>query len=126
LDQTDTTLESSNQSRRIKREIKTTVVMIKLFCRKKHAEKELCPDCTDLMNYTLRRVDKCRFALNKPTCANCTVHCFKPFYQEKIRQVMAFSGPRMSYRHPLLTIFHLLDKLRKPAAQIPHKKAKDI
>ncbi|NQU66142.1 MAG: nitrous oxide-stimulated promoter family protein [SAR324 cluster bacterium] len=114
MNQTDTAPETISQTRRIRREIKTTVVMINLYCQKQHATKALCLDCTDLLNYTMRRIDKCRFSINKPTCANCTVHCFKPFYREKIRQIMAFSGPRMSYRHPILTLFHFMDKFRKP------------
>jgi hypothetical protein len=39
--------------------------------------------------------------------------------RETVREVMAFSGPRMTARHPILALCHLLDGLREPP---PHPK----
>jgi hypothetical protein len=41
------------------------------------------------------------------------MHCYKPAMREKIKDVMRYSGPRMSYRHPLLALFHFIDGFRK-------------
>jgi hypothetical protein len=36
--------------------------------------------------------------------------------REKVKQVMRYAGPRMLWRHPLLTLGHLWDEVtRKPA-----------
>lgn len=102
-------------AKRVAREVKTIEVMVEIFCRRTHQSEEIpCGECQDVLRYAKKRIDKCPFLTNKPTCANCTVHCFKPSYRQKVKQIMAFSGPRMSYLHPVLTIFHFLDKLRKP------------
>lgn len=104
-------------SRRIRRELKTVRVMIELYCQAHHeaAEGELCPECRDLWSYARQRVERCPFGLDKPTCLTCTVHCFAPQRKEQIRDVMRFAGPRMSWRHPVLTFFHFVDG-RRPAA----------
>jgi hypothetical protein len=61
----------------------------------------------------MQRLEKCPFEEGKTTCARCPVHCYKPEMREKIRAVMRYSGPRMLYRHPMLTIFHIIDGRRK-------------
>ncbi len=33
--------------------------------------------------------------------------------REQIRAVMRYAGPRMVYRHPMMTLFHFVDGLRK-------------
>ena len=35
--------------------------------------------------------------------------------REKIREVMRYAGPRMSYRHPLLAFYHFFDGMKKEA-----------
>jgi hypothetical protein len=103
-------------SRRIRRELKTVRVMIELYCRAHHEADAggLCSECRELWDYARQRVERCPFGLDKPTCLNCTVHCYKPRRREQIREVMRFAGPRMSWRHPVLTIFHFIDGRRQP------------
>ncbi len=104
----------SNDHRRIKRERKTVEAMIRLYCRDHHGgEDELCPECGELLNYALARLDRCPFQENKPTCAKCPVHCYKPDRREKVRAVMRYAGPRMLRRHPVLAVLHLIDGFRK-------------
>ncbi len=90
--------------------------MIEIYCRENHSRAgELCPDCQQLAGYALQRIEKCPFQENKPTCAKCPIHCYKPDMRERVRQVMRFSGPRMLLAHPILAILHLLDgKFQKP------------
>lgn len=45
----------------------------------------------------------------KPICARCPIHCYKPVMRERIREMMRYAGPRMLRRHPILAIRHLLE-----------------
>jgi predicted amidophosphoribosyltransferase len=94
------------------REYKTIQKMIGLYCRDRHHDGEsgeLCSSCLELLSYAKTRLEKCPYAGDKPTCARCPVHCYKPALREKIRAVMRYAGPRMIWRHPLLAIRHLMD-----------------
>jgi predicted amidophosphoribosyltransferase len=98
----------------MKRERKTIEAMIRLYCRDHHGgEGELCSECEELLDYALARLDRCPFRENKPTCAKCPVHCYKPDMREQVRAVMRYAGPRMLRRHPVLAVLHLIDGFRK-------------
>ena len=58
------------------KEMRTVYEMIHLYCRKKHKEKELCPECLDLYEYAKMRIEKCPFMETKTFCSQCKVHCF--------------------------------------------------
>ena len=77
----------------------------------------LCADCAALLSYAGQRLERCPFQENKPTCANCTVHCYNAQMRARIREVMRYAGPRMLLRHPVLAVHHLLDG-RRPAPQL--------
>ena len=91
------------------REKKTVAMMIRLYCRKKHGSKELCPECEALIQYAMVRSNKCPFIETKTFCSNCRVHCYKPEMREKIRAVMRFSGPRMIFSHPVMAVCHVME-----------------
>lgn len=98
-----------NQNR-LQRERKTIRAMIELYCRRHHHPAEaLCPECQQLMDYAMQRIERCPFKENKPTCANCTVHCYKPAMRQQVRQVMRYAGPRMLVYHPILAMMHFVD-----------------
>lgn len=100
--------------RKREREKQTVALMIRLYCRKKHAgKKQLCPECRELLDYAMARSDKCPFMETKTFCSNCRVHCYRPEMREKIRMVMRFSGPRMVAYHPVLAIRHVLESKRE-------------
>ena len=73
------------------------------------------------MGYATRRLDRCVFGDDKPTCANCTVHCYSEAMREQVRAVMRYAGPRMLRRHPILAIRHVIDG-RRPAPALPQAK----
>jgi hypothetical protein len=101
--------------RRLDRERRTIEVMVDLYCRDHHGRRDgLCDRCTELEEYALARLDQCTFGDAKPTCANCTVHCYRPEMRERVREVMRYSGPRMLLRHPVLAIAHIRDGRRRP------------
>ncbi|MFA5629321.1 MAG: nitrous oxide-stimulated promoter family protein [Dehalococcoidales bacterium] len=101
------------ENKRIKRERKTIVTMIGMYCKGNHHTAELCPECAELQEYALKRLDLCPFGEGKTTCAKCPVHCYKPQMRERVRVVMRYSGPRMTYTHPIQAVYHVIDNRRK-------------
>ena len=95
---------------RISRENRTVQIMIGMCCADKHSARELCPACRELATYTMERLD---FQEKKTTCSRCPMRCYVAPMREKIREVMRYSGPRMTFRHPILAFLHLLDEGRK-------------
>ncbi len=103
------------------RERQTITAMLEIYCQDQHASKgNLCEECQELLEYSLSRLELCPYQEDKPTCAKCPVHCYKPAMREKVRLVMRYAGPRMLRRHPGLTVRHLLDGLRKTPAKPGH------
>ena len=99
------------QQRRLARERGTIETMIRLYCRGNgHAPRPLCAECSELLAYAGQRIEKCPFRADKPTCAQCPVHCYKPDRREQVRRVMRYAGPRMMLAHPVLTLRHYLDE----------------
>lgn len=103
-----------NPDPRITREKRTVEVMMRIFCRDHRARSEgLCGRCTRLLDYAHRRLDTCPFQGAKPACNRCRVHCYSPCMRDRVKAVMRYAGPRMLARHPVLSLFHVLDKWRK-------------
>ena len=106
---------------RLARESRTMGHMVRLYCRAHHgshgghgdAGAAPCPRCREFLAYADRRLQKCPYGEDKPTCANCPVHCYKRAPREFARTMMGYSGPRMMLRHPWLALRHLLDGRRK-------------
>lgn len=92
---------------KIKREKQTVERMIRLYCRKKEGNKELCPECEKLRDYAFRRLERCKFGNAKSTCKKCPVHCYSPQMRGRIREVMRWAGPRMMLYHPVAALKHL-------------------
>lgn len=55
---------------KIEREKRTIELMIKIYCKKKHKEKELCPECSELLEYALKRLTYCKFGEEKVLVVN--------------------------------------------------------
>jgi len=109
---------------RFQREKKTIGAMIQLHCHDIHGRtSSLCDECGDMQGYAFFRLDKCPFGADKPTCAKCIVHCYKPGMRERIKELMRYSGPKMTFRHPILALFHVVDsyiyKPRRKAHGLP-------
>ncbi len=110
--------ELVTRTRRMRREWHTMKVMIECYCAGKHDSggHGLCPECQVLLTYASLRLERCRFGEAKPTCANCPVHCYAGEKREQVKQVMRYAGPRMLWKHPILSLFHWLDGLREAPA----------
>ena len=98
---------------RLDREKRTVAAMIEIYCHARHRPVDgLCTECEQLYSYAIERIDKCPFKQDKPTCAKCAVHCYKPEMREKVRQVMRYAGPRMLLMHPVLSLRHYMDEFK--------------
>ena len=87
--------------------------MAAMYCRARHGRGEsLCAACREFLAYALKRLENCPFGAGKPTCANCAIHCYSPQRREQAAQIMRYAGPRMLWRHPILTLLHFLDRRR--------------
>lgn len=95
-----------------KMEAETLHKMIVIYCKQIHGgfNQELCPECQEIEQYALTRIDKCPYAEQKPVCSKCRIHCYKPEMRDRIKKIMRYSGPRMLTKHPLLTIRYLYRK----------------
>ncbi len=95
-------------------EAKTMEVMVAMYCHDLHGlQGGLCDECQGLVAYAHARLERCPYQEGKTTCAKCPIHCYRPAVREQMRAVMRYAGPRMLWRHPILTAVHLWDGLRK-------------
>ncbi|EDB0153790.1 nitrous oxide-stimulated promoter family protein [Salmonella enterica] len=106
--------------KRIAREKLTIKKMIALY-------ESQCPQVSTvqghydaLFAYAQKRLDKCVFGEEKPACKQCPVHCYQPAKREEMKQIMRWAGPRMLWRHPVLTVRHLIDD-KRPVPELPEK-----
>jgi len=105
-------------------EKKTVLLMIKLYCKNHHGTTygNLCSQCSELFDYSLKRIEHCPLNPSKPPCSECTIHCYKPELREFIQSVMRYSGPRMIFIHPIIAIKYLIyKKLKKINTNISDK-----
>ncbi|OHB78055.1 MAG: hypothetical protein A2W31_16635 [Planctomycetes bacterium RBG_16_64_10] len=110
------------ESARLTRAGKTVAAMIRIYCGGLHDRRSaLCEECAALYAYAIDRLDRCPLKSEKPTCAQCLIHCYKADRREQIRAVMRYAGPRMLWRHPLLAVGQLLDG-RRPVPSPPVKR----
>ena len=112
---------------RLARERKLVQAMIAVHCRDLHGsvcgERELCASCAELAENAAQRLARCPFGAGKPTCAKCTVHCYRADMRERVRQVMRSSGPKMLWHHPWLAFLHEVVDVRRPTPELPKKRA---
>lgn len=110
-----------------RKEIKDLKVLLQftaVFCRVKHTgdtsiiatdEAEfqqlplhkypVCKECRKFLLYALERRLRCPLE-EKPLCKHCPVHCYKPEYREKVREIMRFSGRHLIMRGRLDLLWH--------------------
>jgi hypothetical protein len=102
-------------SNKVKVDARTLEAMLRIYCVDRHGKAGvLCAECRELLDYALARLAKCPFGERKPTCAKCTIHCYKPDMRARAREVMKYSGPRMLVAHPVLAVRHVVQGLCNP------------
>lgn len=98
---------------RLRREYRTMERMVGIWCADRHGGSAArCEECRAFLDYAAKRLEKCPYGEDKPTCAKCPIHCYKRAQREQAREIMRYAGPRMTLRHPWLALMHVVDKLR--------------
>ena len=119
---------ASNLAAKIEAEKKTLALMVGIYCRgKAHPGRAargpapdgsgLCPTCQELVDYAFERIDRCPCMETKTFCSVCETHCYKPAMRERVREAMAYAGPRMMRYDPKGAIAHLRAKRAAKKAQ---------
>lgn len=110
-----------------RKEIKDLKVLLQftaVYCRVKHDDEKsavttdehelqglpfqmypVCKDCRDFLLYAFERRLRCPLE-EKPLCKHCPVHCYKPGYRKKVREIMRFSGQYLIMRGRLDLLWH--------------------
>ena len=102
---------TDDYSERILSERKVLETMVSMYCRGNHGGDTMCPECRELMEYAFLRLDECPYRKESPSaCKDCPTPCYDDDMRQRIRQVMRYSGPRMLFTHPILTIGHMRNR----------------
>lgn len=117
---------AASSKKRIERERKTIKVLVRLYCKDHHRGdgRVLCDACDTFLQYANKRLSRCPYQSQKPTCANCPIHCYKKDMQEQARAIMRYSGPRLLFSHPILALMHVIDGWKKEPAMVRNIKMK--
>ena len=65
----------------------------------------VCDSCREFLSYAIERRLRCPLD-PRPVCKHCHVHCYKPDYREKVREIMRFSGKYLMMRGRLDLLWH--------------------
>jgi len=96
----------------ITRERITFEKMLSIYCGGHHSEP-ICSECDELRSKLKEILASCPFGESKPLCSQCSANCVDPEMRQRVMDVMHYSGPRMLFRHPTLTMLHFLDMRKK-------------
>jgi hypothetical protein len=66
---------------------------------------QICPDCREFLAYAVARRIQCPLD-PKPVCKQCEVHCYKPVYRQRVKDIMRFSGKHLLLRGRLDLLWH--------------------
>jgi hypothetical protein len=104
---------------------KTVRAMVHIYCHDLHgqARGRLCAGCAALAEYADYRLARCPFGATKTTCRECPIHCYRPAERAEMKRVMRHAGPRMLWRHPVLTVRHLWLERQGPPPWPPRRSA---
>lgn len=98
------------------REYTTIHKMIRMYCNGHNhtldADAELCPECAALSQYAYERLQACPRMEEKTFCSSCPIHCYSADMRARVKEVMAWAGPRMMLYDPKGAMRHLIDTKR--------------
>ena len=95
-----------NINTKIEKEKKIVELMIMKYCKGHKHLNPPCGDCGKLIEYVSQRIELCPFMETKTYCSNCKGHCYNSDMQKKIKVVMRYSGWRMIFSNPIITVDH--------------------
>ena len=99
---------------RTERDRKTLEAIGRIYCSAHHDtspkdETGLCTSCRQVIDQTLQRATACPFD-HEGNCQDCSIHCQRGEAQQRIKEIMRYAAPRMTFLHPLMTAEYLLKK----------------
>lgn len=110
------------QNKYIADEVRTIRLMTEIYCHAHHGtDSELCEECQAFFEYARKRLACCPYGDKKPVCKKCRIHCFGKDFKTKAKEIMAYSGPRLMLRHPILSLRHIAAVFRE-APEKPGRK----
>lgn len=92
---------------KIQKEKNIVKLMIMKYCKGQKHSSIPCENCSGLIEYVEKKLDLCPFMETKTYCSNCKIHCYSPNMREHIKEIMRYSGPRMIFSNPIITIDHI-------------------
>ena len=111
---TRTKQKTARDKRRLERDNKTVMAMAKLYCHDHHrglqGKNGLCTECSEIVTYAFLRTEKCPH-FHKGVCESCEIQCYTRSMRAGIKNIMAYSGPRMITHHPVMAIRHVIKKI---------------
>lgn len=90
----------------VEREKELLMIMISIY------EKGHHQDLSELKEYALKRIECCPRKEEKSFCSSCPVHCYQKKFRSQIKEVMKYSGKRMIFKYPVITIKHLINTVK--------------
>src|SRR6056297_90918 len=96
---------------RLEMEKKVLRKMVHIYCRGNHSKNSPCSECMEVINYGLNKIDSCIYGINKPFCSKCTIHCYEENMKKKVKDIMRYSGPRIIFYHPIISLKHFLSSI---------------
>lgn len=110
----------------MRRDEKTLYAMASIYCKDHHRgdssdsdkvgnrldDQGLCCQCAETVAYSIERTKRCPNE-HKGNCEDCDIHCYRPEERARIREIMAYAGPRMFTKHPIMTFFYLKKKFAR-------------
>jgi len=98
-------------TKRLKIEKKVFEKMVLIYCKNNHQKKPPCDNCKEILKYGLGKIENCYYGENKPFCSKCKIHCYKDDMKKKVKEIMRYSGPRIFFYHPLISLKHLISSI---------------
>ena len=93
----------------------------RIYCDAHHGQADkdssgLCPFCRNVVETTFARSQSCPNG-HEGNYEDCSIKCQRGEEQKNVKRLMAYSAPRMLFRHPLMTITYLRKKFasRRPS-----------
>lgn len=104
-----TTQTMNKAVRRKEGERQFALLMIQLFCEKKHGScGSVCENCRILGEYACSKLEQCAYIDAKTFCNSSAADEGEKAMQDQMQSVMSYSGKRIALRHPLSAMRHAL------------------
>ncbi len=117
--------DESSLTRKEKKDLRVLAQFTSVYCKVHHKEAgkvpleedvpgvaalqvhkyPLCAECREFLYYAIARRLRCPLD-PRPVCKHCPVHCYKPDYRHKVREIMRFSGKYLMMRGRLDLLWH--------------------